>query len=380
MNDPWYRAYLGNVLAMAMESGALPMDRQAIIETLKLVEEPQHSNGTFSNFVFYYGFPGEKGTIEYMASIQYFSAAYCLIPFLKHRELLGTQFDTFISRGIRFLKSENNQKDCNSLAFSTAAYALALKGEDDEAKKLIGLLDSVKYHQQNIKCYRTNDTDKDCNARVTTYVALALIKLDMITEAEPIVHWLVTFNDEVHSNTGLNALVTEPIAELALKIRSDDTNLNVIIKDERSFKKQVTIKEFNSHIQQYVPLPKYSEKASYEIYGKGYCSISIITERIVTVPQIASQFNITMDTDIDHNVKTQKVLKLCAIYLPKDKSKNIVVNVIYEIDMPSGYTFDSIKNAIKLTEIKVKRQIFMFQVLTLVFYLVSIFNRKKKAH
>ncbi|XP_070499789.1 thioester-containing protein 1 allele R1-like [Chironomus tepperi] len=339
---PWFRSYLGNILGLAIETEVLPRDLTLMIKSLDLVIKNQ-KNGTFDNFSFYYDFFAPQD--EYDKSIKYFATAYCLVPFLRHREMLGSQYDDFIRDGLEYLKGLDNRFGISSYGLSVAAYVFALNKDRNSSQVLLGELEIFTYRDGNKKCYKISEKDADCLIRHTAFAALALIQLDMLTEAEPVVNWLLSksYFDGMRMND--DAIITEAVAEMAIKLKTSDTNLNVVVRNERDFRKSVIIKDFNSHIQQNVQLPIDSESAAYKISGTGYCTITMFFEIIVTVPSSVPKFTITINTDVPSPGTNQRIVNVCGRFNDdKFKPKVTIVNVIYEIGMPSGYTFYKIKD------------------------------------
>ncbi|KAL7012571.1 hypothetical protein ACKWTF_014933 [Chironomus riparius] len=324
-----------------MEIGALPKQSSIIQQELDFLKDRQQSNGEFENFGNFPSTEDKYGT----PAASYFKTAFVLIPFLKFKTLVDKHYDDVVQKGFDYLKSNENRWQLNNEGYPVAAYAYALNNDKMNAHRLLVEVEKLSVDQgRNKKCYKVSRDDLECQVRHTTYAALAYIQLNEISKALPIVKWLLTVHNInfFYSNTYDFALTTEPIAKLAKHLKTDQTQLTVTLKNERNFQKIVDINDENSAIFQDIQFPQYSQDVISTANGHGYCSITTIFERSILLPKVTKKFKLTV-TPIEKNDK-ERLVNVCAEYV----GNSVVMNAIYEIEMPSGYIYTEIMDIERL--------------------------------
>lgn len=325
-----------------MTVGAIPEDKKIVFECLDMVRDLQESNGTFShdNFMFLYALLHEfEPNFEYTQ--RYFAAAYSLIPVLRFRMFMDGRYDNFIEKGFRYLDKEENRLQVMRHGLSVAAYAYALDNQPEKAQNLLREIEKVYIHlEDNKKCYKVFDSDTSCDIRHTSYVALTYLTLNDMIKAEPIIYYLSSLKSTYgySQDTRFLSIVTEPIAAMGVMLNVEYTNLKINVKNEHAFNKDLYIDDGNSDLPQTIEMPQGSEQVSSVISGKGYCTISVIFERLVIVPVVDNVFSLTVKTK-QGNPSTMKFVEACATYNQQTGMKPVLVNVVYEVEMPSGYIF-----------------------------------------
>ena len=318
-----------------MEIGALPKQSSIIQQELDYFKNRQQSNGEFENFGDFPSTEDKYGT----PAASYFKTAFVLLPFLKFKSLVGKNYDAVIQKGFDYLKSNENRWNLNYEGYPVAAYAYALNNDKINAHRLLDEVEKLSVDLgNNKKCYKVSRDDSECQVRHTTYTALAYIQLNEISKALSIVKWLTTVQNlnYFYSNTYDYALTTEPIAKLAKHLKTDQTKLTITLKNERNFQKIVDINEENSAIFQNIEFPQLSQDVISTANGYGYCSITTIFERTILLPKVTRKFKLTV-TPVDKNDR-EKIVKVCAEYV----GNSVVMNAIYEVEMPSGYVYTEI--------------------------------------
>ncbi|KAL7011178.1 hypothetical protein ACKWTF_014137 [Chironomus riparius] len=351
-----FRANLGNIFATAMTVDAVPEDKKVVFEQLDKVRDLQESNGTFShaNFKFYYGFALDQNS-DFIYTERYFAAAYCLVPFVRHRKFMDGRYDNFILKGFRYLDKDENRLQVLRHGLSVASYVYALDNQPEKAEKLLKEIErAYKHHEDNKRCYKILETDADCDVRHTTYVALTYLTLKDLVKAEPIIYYLLSKKQgyDYSQNTRFLSVVTEPIADMGVLINVDETDLKVTVKNQGAFQQDFFIDTSNSNVPQTVEMPPGSEEVTSVISGKGYCTLSVIFERLVTVPLVDQSFSLRLTKRQESSSPVTNVIRVCATYDRQSGMKPILVNVVYEVEMPSGYIFLEVKDSDKHTEIK----------------------------
>jgi len=342
-----------------MTADAVPMDKKVLFEHMDVLQGLQEADGTFtsSKFNYFYGLPGTNQGDSYKDSEKYFAAAYCLIPAVRHRKFMDGKYDDFIKKGFSYLDNDNNRLQVMRYGLSIAAYVYALDNQPEKAKNLLKEVEkSYIHHADNKRCYKIFEGDTQCDVRHTTFVALTYLALNDIVKVEPIIYYLLSKKQayDYTQNTQFLAVVTEPIADMGVILNVDDTNLKIAVKDEHSFNHEFQITSSNSDVPQTIEMPQKSEQVSSTISGKGYCTVSGIFERIVVVPQINNVFSVSIKKRSESGSAVTKYVEVCATYHQQTGMKPVLVNVVYEVEMPSGYIFLEVKDSDKHPEIKVR--------------------------
>ena len=331
-------------MASAMEIGALPQNDQIIKAELEALKSKQNSDGGFTDFGDFPGFdsPGSRSN--------YFETAFVLIPFLKLRKTtIGKNYETQITKAINYLKSNKNKLGASKEGIAIAAYAFGLIGETIETKNLLDeLQDASLGFPGNKKCFKIKRTSENCDMRHTSYAALAYLTFNDISKAAELVNWLVKDLNlkYLYSNTHEYAVATEPIAKIASILKVDKTDFKVTVRNERNFTASATITKKNADKMQYVQFPEYSQDVISVAEGHGYCSITTLYEKLIKLPRISTSFAVTVAPTKSSGSNFESTFQVCAEY-SHDKFTSLV-NVIYEVEMPSGYVYVGVEDFEKM--------------------------------
>lgn len=294
----------------------------------------RQSGGKFGEFGFNIGF-NTNGT-----ALKIVQTAYILTQFIKFQHLFVNEYDLVINDSFQYL--ELNKDKADYLGTAITAYCYALNNQTKKAKDELESLDSIKIDHNDVQgmmkkiCYPNKNSKKtrDCNLLESVYVALAYLKLGDIENAEPIVNWLIATNriSEVSLNTIEYAFTMEPIAELANLLENP---ANLTIKMSNNFKSL----EFNilsdsqKNFETY--FPKQSKAIEYDIKGIGFWSITSVAEQLYIESLQNNIFSLNLDLKLYNNQPKNRELKVCA----RQKEIDEIVNVIYEIELPSGHKY-----------------------------------------
>lgn len=324
-----------------MSHDAIPQDKKTLFETLDMVRDQQESNGTFSYFKIYYFVSGTILTESFNYTERYFGAAFCMIPILKHKSLLDGRYNGFLEKGFRYLDKDENRLLVMRYGLSVAAYAYALDGQFDKAEDLLNEIEKVYFvSDKNRKCYKVFENDTECDTQHTSYVALTYLVMNDMIRAKPTIHYLME-RKHIYKENGndLNlGFATDPVAVMAVALHSDKTNLNVIIRNDHTFEKKLHIDDQNSVNSHTFAMPKGSKKIKSSVSGQGYCTVSVIFERIVYIPQVIDIFS--TDIRIIYGTSNpRESVQVCGTYNHQMGMKTVLANVVYEVEMPSGYEF-----------------------------------------
>jgi len=287
---------------------------------------------------------------------RFFSTAYALIPFLKHKDLIYTDYRDVIDKAFQYLDKRENRLKVKNHGFSIAAYAYALDSKKAKAEEILEKIQDSFIVRDNKKCFKVENSDTSCDVLMTVYIAMALLKMNKIAEAEPVINWLINSNLRfgIWQDTLYNSILTEPIVEMGIAKKAVDlTNLKVKLRNEHGYEKMVEITKETAQIPQNVELPKYSTQITATVSGYGYCTVTMFLETIMMTNKVNPKFTLNVYTNTPSNIKNEKIVRVCARYDSTGSLETSIVNVIYEVNLPSGYVYSGIVNMDQKPEIKV---------------------------
>jgi len=341
-----------------MELKLIPVDKSAIENELNALKEVQMESGQFKNF----GSVPDLDRSDRGNTPEYFETAYILVTFLRVKELIDKDYSDVIDKAFKYLDNENNKHTVDNEGLSVAAYANILEGSYERKLIAMELLDTIEKsaidYKNNKKCFKIKPQDEKCSLRHTAYAAMVYLKLKEIHKAMPLIYWLLkSYNFQTYNGYSYNvAIMTHPIAEAAIYLQTDMTDFEVILKDELNFEKSLRITKENSTEAHKILFPSYSKIFNSSAYGHGYCSITKITEKIYSQSKSSAVFEIsaTIIANSTSLKSKEKVVRVCAEFDASNSDFFTLSNVIYEVEMPSGYVYVGILNEDKmLKDIKV---------------------------
>ncbi|XP_070504782.1 uncharacterized protein [Chironomus tepperi] len=352
-----YRAYFAEAIASAMEMGALPVNKRIIRKELDALKNQQTEDGHFKDFG---SFPEFLDT-DREETAQYFQTSFVLVSFLKFKGFITKSYEDVINKGFEYLNNPRNRLHTDNEGLSIAAYVYALNGHHDQAQNLLNEIEKDKFQvNDNQRCLKISSSHKKCNIRHTSYAAIAYFTMNKIQSAKPLINWLLEFHNlnKYYSNTHSYAIATEAIAKLASSRRSHGTNFTVVFKNEANFNQVVNIEQKNIAQPVTVDFPEYSLTADMTISGYGFCSITTIIEKTVTIGKTTPDFQVTVKTSSKRLSSNEKTIKVCAVYNPHgDISMATLYEVIYDVEMPSGYIYLNIVDfEVRAHDIKMVQQ------------------------
>lgn len=325
-------------MASAMEIGAIPKNDKIITKELDELKKKQNPNGSFKDFG---SFPAFK-TRKNLNTDEYFETAYVLIPFLKLRKSFK-RYEKVIKNAFNFLNSSEKKLSATLRGCAIAAYAYALDNNRIAAKELLDKLeDAYIAYPNNRKCFKISRASLKCSLRHTSYAALAYLTIGEISEATKLVHWLLKDMQLkfFHLNTHEYAVATEPVAKLAAILKVPKTDFTVTLRNERNFSAALRIKATNKNQMQFIEIPEYSHDVSYAAEGHGYCSVTVLYEQLIAIRRVSTSFSVNVNFIVTPRKKYESKVKICA--RQTDEFAITLFNVIYEIEMPSGYVYSEV--------------------------------------
>ncbi|CAG9810260.1 unnamed protein product [Chironomus riparius] len=342
-----FRAYFIEAIASAMEIGALPKNARVVEQELDALKGKQNADGTFGDFG---PTPPSRST--------YFQTAYVLIPFLKIKKMnfLTKNYDEVIQRCFSHLTGIHAVSGTDKEAYGLAALAYALNGDNNQAQKMLDEVEKDIVRIDKIrKCYKLSRSQTKCDMRHTSYVAITYLTMKKVENAKALITWLLTSYRvySAYEYTYDVAITTEAIAKfLITREVHPTTDFKATLTNELDFNEVVHITTKNQKDAKEIIFPAYTLKPKVSVTGSGYSSITTIIESTVALVQTSSKFLLTVKpAKSTSNIKT---VQICATYQPLEDevSMQTLVNVIYDVEMPSGYTYTDIDSLDKKPEIK----------------------------
>ena len=273
------------------------------------------------------------------AADNYHKTAVVLITFLKFRELLEKRYEDVIEKAFNYLKLNENSWNSNYKGYAVAAYAYTLNNDAQNANQLLSKVETISvYKAEDKKCFKIKQNDYACDVMHTAYAALAYVQLGEISKAFPLTRWLISVKNINYFQSTLHdhALGTEAVANFLKYLRIEETKLTVTIKNDGNFEKSLEVNSENTKNFQNIELPKNTQDAITKVEGHGYCSVTTIFERTVSVPKASSNFKMTINATEKNDI--EKVVKISA----ENIGISTVIEAVYEVEMPSGYVYDGI--------------------------------------
>jgi hypothetical protein len=241
-------------------------------------------------------------------------------------------------------------------AYSVAALAYALNDDTDNAERMLNEVEKDIVRIDKVrKCYKLSKSQTTCHLRHTSYAAIAYLTLKRIEPVKAIISWILTQYRVINYfyYTYDVAINTEAISKfLVARQVALTSDLEFTFTNELDFRKVLHIKPANQKDTQEVVFPEYTLYPKVEVKGQGYCSVSYIVESTVALKKSNPKFKLTVKAP--SATGTSRTVTVCATYQPQEEevSAQTLFNVIYDIEMPSGFTFTEVVNLASKPEIK----------------------------
>ncbi|XP_070504792.1 thioester-containing protein 1 allele S3-like [Chironomus tepperi] len=320
-----FRAYFIEAIASAMEIGALPENQEIIEKELNLLKDQQTSIiSEVSQAIF--------------------------------RNFVNKNYDAVINKGFSYLNGITSGSPSDMESYSIAAYAYALLGNHKMAKSLLKQTEKHKKEFNTKKYCLKSSFDTDCNIMHTSYAVIAYLTMNMTREAKPFSAWIMDSYkpNKYYSYTNTYAVAAEAISKFLIANPSTaKTDFTVTLTNEMDFNKVIHVTKANQKNEVEVIYPDYTLNPQFSIQGSGFCSITKIMESTIALTQSSSKFTLLVTTRGGSSTR-EKIVKVCATYQPKEDEVSLetIFNVIYDVELPSGYVYKEIVNLSSKPEIK----------------------------
>jgi len=318
--------------ASAIEINAISLIGSDIERHLDALKNQQTANGNFNNF----------GSKPFSRS-EYFRTAYILIPFLKLKKFVTKNYDDVINKGFAYLSGIHVVSGIDKEAYSAAAFAYSLNNQDDQAEDMMNEVEKyVVKIDKNRRCYKLSTSDAKCDLRHTSYAAIAYLTMNKFDEAKSLISYIHDEYKKIRSfayNPHFG-IATEALAKfLIARPVTSPTNFTVTLTNEFDFIKVVQITAANQKDSVEVLIPDYTLNLKTAIQGTGLCSIKQEAEKSFEMSKINSKF--ILKVKIPTSTSNTRIVQVCATYQPQEDevSMQTLLNVIYDVEMPSGYIY-----------------------------------------
>nr|BAR45594.1 thioester-containing protein 1 [Niponia nodulosa] len=334
----WLTAFV--VRSFKQAKPYISVDDNVIDASLKFLQSSQAENGSFPENGEVHSKRLQGGAAGGLAL-----TAYVVLAFLENSN--KAEYHNVTKRAVKYLEDEIDQvEDPYELAIATFALEKAKSPAKDKAfqkldKKSVKKGDVV-FWSKPLEKPPTNSTifyypPPPVDIEMTAYVLQSYLERGRITDAIPIMRWLITQRNENggFSSTQDTVVGIQALASMASHITSPDGAKMDVNFDYGGRSKRLTLDKDNAMVLQREELPPETRNVSIKAEGKG-----------VGIVQITWSYNLDNKTqspvfEITPTVKKASDdsfdLIVCAVYDDEDHSSNMAV---IEMNMPSGYVVD----------------------------------------
>lgn len=335
----WLTAYVTKILIQAMQRKAIDQNQSLVKKSLDYLKGKAGIDGTFTDDGYsknhYEGYDPLNSKI--------YTTAFVLIAFLQYKELFdSTEYNDLIKKGTEYLEEKYDNADNLAAAISINTFDFT---NLEKFETNIESLNRVS-HNHGSKTYYFVKTKQNnqLNVIMSSYVALAYLKIKKYHKAKPIINWLLDVrkfdNDffELHDT----ALAMEAITELAKVSSITVPNFEFDITSS-SLSKTLFVNKTNMGKQQYVDIPPYKDELKVKAVGKGFLLIDLICYQYKTAVFDNEMFNIEVTTKKN---SYNAVIDIKLKYTPPN-DENIDEMVIMEVQLQSGFVYEESNNDFK---------------------------------
>lgn len=338
----WLTAFVARSFYKA--SKYIEIDDKIINSALEYLAKVQDDDGHFP----------EKGRVIHKdmqggASKGVAMTAYTVLAFLEN-ENASSKYKHVIEKALNYLKTNiDSVKDNYSLAIIT--YAMQLT-DDPIREAFLNKLnlraskkDRMTFWDKEIPKDDSNNPwnfqPKSVNVEMSAYALQSYVKAGNIVDAIPIMRWLVTqqngnggFLSTQDTVVGLQAL-----SAIATKIFSSDEDFTIEITPDFGKPTKLSVNSGTALILHKTKLPADAREFTISTKGKGFGIFQISYQYNLDLNGEWPRFN--LETNLDEN-SNKNFLHLisCTNYIA-DESSEVSNMAVMEVELPSGFTFDS---------------------------------------
>ncbi|KYN22068.1 hypothetical protein ALC57_05544 [Trachymyrmex cornetzi] len=346
MSDPsgstWLTAFVAKSFKQAAEY--IAVEDRIITEALQWLSNNQASNGSFPEVGKVSHRDMQGGAAKGLAL-----TAYTLIAFLENEESVGKYRNT-INKAVDYIV--RNMEGLNdTYALSLCAYALNLAKHPYETSAF-NFLESKAVTNQDLKWW-SKPIPKDnknphyslprsVDVEMTSYALLSYLKRNLITDAIPVMKWLVKQRNTEggFASTQDTVIGLQALAKLAEKLSKNTSSVEIMYKYDEGEGQggYMNIRGDNSIILQKKMLPTKTRYVNITASGKGFVLVQVSYQYNLNVTGAFPLF--TLDPQVDKNSNANHLqLSICSGFVPTDEANESNMAVM-EVNLPSGFTVD----------------------------------------
>ncbi|KAG5334656.1 CD109 protein, partial [Acromyrmex heyeri] len=322
MSDPsgstWLTAFVAKSFKQAAEY--IAVEDRIITEALQWLSNNQASNGSFPEVGKVSHRDMQGGAAKGLAL-----TAYTLIAFLENEESVGKYRNT-INKAVDYIV--RNMEGLNdTYALSLCAYALNLAKHPSETSAF-NFLESKAVTNQDLKWW-SKPIPKDnknphyslprsVDVEMTSYALLSYLKRNLVTDAIPVMKWLVKQRNTEggFASTQDTVIGLQALAKLAEKLSKDTSSVEITYKygEGEGQGGYMNIRGDNSIILQKKMLPTKTRYVNITASGKGFVLVQVSYQYNLNVTGAFPLF--TLDPQVDKNSNANHLqLSICSGYV-----------------------------------------------------------------
>ncbi|XP_027843967.2 CD109 antigen-like isoform X1 [Aphis gossypii] len=353
----WLTAYVVKSFRQAMPY--IPIEEKIIIEGLQWLSNNQANNGSFPEVGYVSHSDIQGGSSKGLAL-----TAYTLIAFLENQKATPVYRNT-INRAVDYLvRNLPGVEDPYAIAICSYALHLADHPEKNVAFNLLELkantVDGKKWWK---RMDRANDKKNpwvqepnSVDVEMTAYALLTYLQRGLVEDGLPILHWLVSQQNEQggFASSQDTVITLYALSQMAERITPSSLKLSATFSYMKNGQSELKVTKENAMVLQLIELPKRTRVLNVTATGTGFAVIKVSYRYNVNVTGAWPLFS--LDPQVDKNSDANHLqLSVCSGFRGGNDSNMAVM----EVTLPSGFTVDNdalpslrLSNNIKRVETK----------------------------
>ncbi|XP_043275099.1 CD109 antigen-like isoform X2 [Venturia canescens] len=344
MSDPSGSTWLTGFVAKSFKQAAehITVEKRIIDEALLWLANNQAPNGSFP----------EVGKVSHRdmqggAANGLALTAYTLTAFLENPDSTE-KYRNSINKGVDYIvRHIQDVDDLYALSLSTYVLNLTRHPHEDVA---FNRLENKARSKEDLKWWSKPVPEGDKNpwfslprsvdVEMTSYAMLTYLRRNLITDAIPVMKWLVRqrnteggFSSTQDTVVGIYAL-----SKLGEKLLSGNNSVSITFMYEGGGQSQMNINSANAMILQKHVLPRKTRLVNITASGTGFALIQVSSRYNLNVTGAWPLFG--LDPQVDKNSNANHLqLSICSRFFPT-KEANESNMAVMEVNLPSGFTVD----------------------------------------
>ncbi|XP_025405669.1 CD109 antigen-like isoform X2 [Sipha flava] len=353
----WLTAYVVKSFRQAMPY--IPVEEKIILDGLQWLSNNQANNGSFPEVGHVSHSDMQGGSSKGLAL-----TAYTLIAFLENQKATPIYRNT-INKAIDYVvKNFPGTEDPYVLAICSYALHLANHPEKNVAFNLLELKATTSDEKKWWKRVgRANDKQNpwarepnSVDIEMTAYALLTYLQRELVEDALPILHWLISQQNEQggFASSQDTVITLYALSQMAQKVTPGSMRLSATFSYMKSGQTELKVTQDNAMVLQLVELPKQTRFVNIKATGTGFAIVKVSYRYNVNVTGAWPLFSLDPQVSKSSNANFLQ-LSVCSGLLEGDESNMAIM----EVTLPSGYTLDNdalpslrVSNNIKRIETK----------------------------